>query len=46
MEMKNQLGVLLEFPSLSWLETIKNHTQKDGTNRGMSSRDQENSGTT
>ena len=32
MGMRNQLGVLVESPSLSWLKTNKNHIQKDVKN--------------
>ena len=45
MDIKNELGVLLEIPSLSRVETNGNHTQKDGARPGMSSRDHESSAT-
>ena len=45
-ELRNQPGVLLKIPSLSWLETTKNHTRKDGAETGLSSGDHESSATT
>ena len=45
-EMRNQLGVLLEIPSLSWLVTNGNHTQKGSPKSEMSSRDHKSSKTT
>ena len=44
--MRNQLGMLLEIPILSCLETNGNDTRKDGAKPGRSSGDHESPETT
>ena len=46
MEIRNQLGVLLETVSLSSEETNRNYAQKEGAKPGMSSGEHESSATT